>query len=122
MAKVVLDSSTRLDIVCRRGDTFGLSIDFGQDMSSHGAFKMDVRRSEYHDASDTGATGYVIQMEFDALTNENKTLYIKKSADFMKNVASGVYVYDLQTLSSSSVVKTWLYGTFTVREDITVNS
>lgn len=122
MAKVVLDSSTRLDIVCRRGDTFGLSIDFGQDMSSHGTFNMDVRRSEYHDAIDTGVTGYVIQMEFDDLTNDNKTLYIKKSADTMKNVASGVYVYDLQTLSDSGVVKTWLYGTFTVREDITVNS
>lgn len=122
MAKAIIDSSSRLDIVCRRGDTFGLSIDFGQDMSSNGSFKMQVRKSEYDDTNDTGATGYLLEMEFDSLTESGKVLYIKKDATSMKAIPSGIYVYDLQTYTNATipVVKTWLYGTFTVKEDITV--
>jgi hypothetical protein len=33
---------------------------------------------------------------------------------------SGTYVYDLQTDLGSGNIKTWLYGTFTINEDITV--
>jgi len=122
MAKAVIDSSSRLDIVCRRGDTFGLSIDFGQDMATHGSFKMQVRKSEYDDTNDTGVSGYVLEMEFDSLTENGKVLYVKKDATAMKSVPSGIYVYDLQTYTNASppVVKTWLYGTFTIKEDITV--
>ena len=69
MAKVNLDSSSRVDIVCRKGDTFELTVDFGQSMSSYiensGAFKMEVRTSD-----DNNSGNAVVSMEMAELNQD----------------------------------------------------
>ena len=35
MAKVNLDTAARLDIVCRKGDSFSLSVEFDTDVPNH---------------------------------------------------------------------------------------
>lgn len=121
MAVVNLDTASRLDIICRKGDTFDLTIDFGQDVTSSavGTWKMDIRDS------DQGLSGPIngttpVEWEnngttyFTATGNE-----LRIQASSTSNWSSGVYVYDLQT-TNNGVVKTWLYGTFTINEDVTV--
>ena len=127
MAKVNLDSSSRVDIVCRKGDTFELTVDFGQSMSSYiennGAFKMEVRTSDDNNAGDA-----VVSMDMAALAQNSSgvataLLVISKSASSMADVAAGTYVYDLQSTknpNSTPVIKTWMSGFFTVNEDISI--
>ena len=127
MAKVNLDSSSRVDIVCRKGDTFELTVDFGQSMSSYidggGAFKMEVRTS---DDNNTGVA--VVSMDTAALTQNSSgvsaaLLVISKAAASMATVEAGTYVYDLQSTknpSATPVIKTWMSGFFTVNEDISI--
>lgn len=122
MAVVNLDTATRLDIICRKGDTFDLTIDFGQDVTSGsvGTWKMDIRDSDEGTAGPgSGGTAAVIW-------ENNGTTYFTASGNELRIQASGtstwgsgVYVYDLQT-NNNGVVKTWLYGTFTINEDVTV--
>ena len=126
MAKVNLDSSSRVDIVCRKGDTFELTVDFGQSMSSYidgGAFKMEVRTSD-----DNNSGGAVVSMDMAALTQNSSgvasaLLVISKSANSMATVDAGTYVYDLQSTKNQNttpVIKTWMSGFFTVNEDISI--
>jgi len=126
MAKVNLDSSSRVDIVCRKGDTFELTVDFGQSMSSYidggGAFKMEVRTSD-----DNNAGNAVVSMDMAALTQNSSgvasaLLVISKAAASMATVEAGTYVYDLQSTKNPAtpVIKTWMSGFFTVNEDISI--
>jgi len=46
-------------------------------------------------------------------------LTITASATVMAGIAGGVYVYDLQS-AQGAVVTTWMYGKFTVNEDVSV--
>ena len=126
MAKVNLDSSSRVDIVCRKGDTFELTVDFGQSMSSYidgGAFKMEVRTSD-----DNNAGAAVVSMDMAALDQNSSgvssaLLVISKAAASMADVGAGTYVYDLQSTKNQNttpVIKTWMSGFFTVNEDISI--
>lgn len=126
MAKVNLDSSSRVDIVCRKGDTFELTVDFGQSMSSYidgGAFKMEVRTSD-----DNNAGAAVVSMDMAALAQNSSgvaaaLLVISKAASSMAAVEAGTYVYDLQSTKNpdtTPVIKTWMSGFFTVNEDISI--
>ncbi len=136
MAVVNLDTAARLDIICRKGDTFSLAVKFD---------------SEINDKSLDGATGHVadvwtmtVKETTDAssvtldtfelsVANDNKTLNITNSASQMAIPDAGLYVYDVQhstgaigaTGENPAVVAditTYLYGTFEVREDVTDNS
>lgn len=127
MAKVNLDSSSRVDVICRKGDTFELTIDFGQAMSSYiendGSFKMEVRTSD-----DNNSGVAVVSMEMEPLSQNSSgiadsLLVIKKSASDMASVDAGTYVYDLQSTknpNATPVIKTWMKGFFTVNEDISI--
>lgn len=126
MAKVNLDSSSRVDIVCRKGDTFELTVDFGQSMSSYidgGAFKMEVRPSD-----DNNSGNAVVSMDMAVLAQNSSgvasaLLVISKSASSMATVEAGTYVYDLQSTKNANttpVIKTWMSGFFTVNEDISI--
>jgi hypothetical protein len=126
MSKVNLDSSSRVDIICRKGDTFELTVDFGQSMSTYiesGLFKMEVRTSDDQNAGDA-----VVSMDMAALAQNpsgvaNSLLVISKSATIMASVSAGTYVYDLQSVKNQNttpVIKTWMKGFFTVNEDISI--
>lgn len=122
MPVVNLDTATRLDIICRKGDTFSLTIDFNTTLTTdypNTYWKMQIRDS------DDGTSGpNNINPETFSTTSSNFTVNgeelkidILSSSTSLWN--SGTYVYDLQTDDTSGGVRTWLFGTFTINEDIT---
>jgi len=125
-AKVNLDSAARLDITCRKGDTFILFVDFGFDLSADyqaDEWKLQVRTDE----DDTGApilditNGGTTYFTIENGDEDNSKLKITIPSSSM-DITSGLYVYDLEVLNDDvtpNLRKTWLYGLFTVTEDIT---
>jgi len=120
---VNLDISTRLDITCRKGDTFNLNITVNDssgvalDLTLY-SFKMEVRETDTTEASTVipnGGSGFVLAgTSLGALSSQ-------VLAANMAAIAAGMYVYDLEaTKTSTGVVTTWFYGLFTVNEDIAV--
>lgn len=135
MEKVInLDRSQRLDIICRKGDTFTLNLelkdDSGREIDLTGdptnvySFFMQVR------LSDTSET-VLLTPNVNIATNVNGLVTFSVPAYDM-NVNAGLYVYDIQQTredtsrpSSSGEfqelsVETLLYGTFKINEDVTV--
>ncbi len=117
MAKSVnLDNSTRLDITCRKGDSFVLTTKVKNSSGSNYVWdghsvKMEVR------TSDTG-TVVIPDSETTANTSTNGTLIIEIAAANM-DMEGGMYVYDVEVTDSNSKVSTWLHGLFIVNEDVT---
>jgi len=117
MATVNLDTAARLDIVCRKRDSFQLVLDFGVEIPET-TWLMEVRE-------DHGGTikldGFLFALSDGDATNSKLT--ISASAAEM-NFDAGLYVYDLQNTESAqidgaSTVKTYVYGTFKLNDDIT---
>ena len=140
MSNVInLDVAKRVDIICRKGDTFKLEIDLKAadgTLVPQGAYayKMEVRTADYANASyadpngDTDATIVLSTEDLSTLVKkitytptDGKVVFNVTSA-IMKTVASGLYVYDIEatTTGGTSETQTWLYGTFKVNEDISV--
>lgn len=125
-ARVNLDSAARLDITCRKGDTFELFIDFGFDLSADyqaDEWKMEVRTDEDDTGAPVlevvnGATTYFTIMNGDETSSKLKVQIPSSSMD----LGSGLYVYDLEVYNDEVTPakrKTWLYGLFSITEDIT---
>lgn len=134
MANAVnLDTAKRVDITCRKGDTFLLNLDT---TSSQGTalnlttytFKMEVRTSD--ESTGGEADSDVILTTTDADNSSSKQITIptqdangnltfQVSATNMAGVSSGLYVYDIQA-TVGGVVTTWLYGTFKINEDVSI--
>lgn len=138
---VNLDISQQLDITCRRGDTFLLSLNFTQadgttplDVTAEKyKFNMDVRESD----TDDGATS-VASTDSNAIATGSANITVDQSngsfgqikltisAAAMATIVGGSYVYDLQaeqqTNGATSKIETWLFGSFTVNEDVTINA
>lgn len=112
-----LDASTRVDITCRRGDTFTLELTFtdaagaGIDLSSGYTWKMDVKET------DTSSGDIIGESAFTYIGTAEGKLTISAQSTTMASVSGGLYVYDLQS-NSAGVVKTWVYGLFKVNEDV----
>ena len=153
MAKVNFDISKRLDITTRKGDSFNLQLTLkdssGNALNLYGSdgeskFYMQVRDNMtstegngvvlYTDNTENSADENLISQKLTvALTDVSGTadadatgiVTISTSAEEMKLVEPGRYVYDLQyedpgnTVDSAADRKTILYGTFTVNDDIT---
>lgn len=136
MAQVNLDTASRLDITCRKGDSFELGIDFGDAIPLQGQqdlivgeWKMEVRTSQNEETTPIYATIYSSNGVIDAASDfsfersdgdeVNSKLTIRAAAEDMDT--SGEYVYDLQhrLTGQPPTVKTYLYGKFTVVEDVT---
>jgi len=113
---VNLDNAQRVDIICRKGDTFSIEIDFYDandnpiDLTAY-TWKMDVSES------DTSPTPVLNDTDFSYNGNSSGKLYVTATANTMATIDGGLYVYGLQS-NDSGTVKTWLYGLFTVNEDI----
>ena len=130
MGKVNLDTAARLDITCRKGDSFELALDFGVSVDSTAAnWKMQIATSSTASATQTiegaeaSGTGFSISDNADGVSNAKLT--IKISSTTMAGITAGLYVYDIQNDSNTAgstggTVKTHVYGTFKVNEDITV--
>jgi hypothetical protein len=113
---VNLDNAQRVDIVCRKGDTFSLEVDFFDanndpiDLTGY-AWKMDVSES------DTSPTPILNDTDFVYNGTSTGNLYITATATVMATIDGGMYVYGLQSNDAGNI-KTWLYGLFTVNEDV----
>lgn len=113
---VNLDNAQRVDIICRKGDTFSIEIDFFDandqpiDLTNF-TFKMEVSES------DTATTPVLDDTDFIYNATSAGTLFVSATANTMLTIPAGVYIYGLQS-SDAGTVKTWLFGTFEVREDV----
>lgn len=119
MASINLDTAARLDITCRKGDTFVMELDFGRLINTEG-WLMHVRET---DRSEDEIIIPADDFSFSVLDNDdgitNSKLKISIPSGTMAEIESGMYVYDLQNTRSGAVVTTYLYGLFKVNEDIT---
>lgn len=126
---VNLDISQRVDIICRKGDTFDLEfiiedadgVPVDVTTPTVYTFRMEVRENSTApgppmiDTTGDPATGFEIIGTFDGVVS------VLSNATFMETVPSGTFVYDLEaTKVADSNVQTWFYGLFKVNEDITI--
>jgi len=129
-----LDRSQRLDIVCRKGDTFvlnlelkdddGRPIDLTGDPTNIYSFVMEVRLSDK-------STTALLTPDVTIATNVDGLVTLRVPASEM-NVSAGLYVYDIQQTRQDTSrpgsdndyqelsVETLVYGTFKINEDVTV--
>ena len=127
-----LDRSQRLDIICRKGDTFTLNLelkdDNGRAIDLTGnpfdvySFLMEVR------LSDTSSTVVLTPTPNIASTVDGLVTFSVPAAGMVVN--AGLYVYDIQQTRTDTVsrpvdtqelsVETLLFGTFKINEDVTV--
>lgn len=129
-----LDKSQRVDVICKRGDTFKMNVliqdDEGDatDVSSY-TFHMEVRHTDTDDATSaqpieggfvlsSGSAGTITIDQATDGANGNVSFTITNTN--MKTIASGLYVYDIQMTNTESIVETILYGVFKVNEDVTI--
>lgn len=126
-----LDRSQRLDIICRKGDTFTLNLELKDDSSAaivltsmrdFYSFKMDVR------ASDSSLANIV---DITPIVSKDTVGLVTFSVDASNmTMDSGLYVYDVQQTRTDTgtdpetilSVDTLIYGTFKVNEDVTVSA
>ena len=117
-----LDTSQRVDIICKRGDTFSLRLtltdsDGAASFAETDTFLMQVRDADTNDTTTELST---------TPTTPDPTLqtYIDFtfSPSVMRDIESGLYVYDIEQETSEGAVTTLIYGTFKVNEDVAITS
>ena len=111
-----LDIAKRVDITCRRGDTFTISLTFNDEngdnmiLNTH-FFKMTVKET------DTTVADVIEFDEFTYSIDPENVVTVTAQYDVMETKPSGSYVYDLQS-KDGLVVRTWIYGIFKINEDV----
>jgi hypothetical protein len=130
MDKVLnLDRSQRLDLICRKGDTFTLNLELKDDSGvaldlndqrNKYSFKMDVRPSDTSELNIVDVTPKI---------SADTPGLVTFSVDAVNMIMdSGLYVYDIQQTRTDPApdpdvvlsVDTLIYGTFKVNEDVTI--
>ena len=113
MATSNSDLAAKLDIICRRGDTFYRSLTFtingNPEDFTGSAFKMQVRLS----------TTIILDFTSSNITITGNTIELYKSDNDMKSVKPGKYQYDLEQTYADGTVTTRLAGSFTINPDST---
>jgi len=145
MATVNLDTAARLDIICRRGDSFSLEVEFDQSLADENpdgspSGHDDVWTMNVKTAVDgtlvAGGSGFTVAPKSqDANLDDSKKLNITSTSSNMSLMPAGLYVYDIQQSTGPASgatnpgsgevipgVTTYLFGTFEVREDVTDNA
>lgn len=139
--KLNLDQSQRVDIVCRKNDTFALKLQISDEngvvvpLNGTGDdaydFAMEVREADTDNSTSpnndskmsteftSGAGAITIE---DAGYANGEVIFTCAHGDM--NVDSGLYVYDIQQKkgTTSTIVETILYGTFQINEDVTITA
>tara|TARA_R100001440_G_scaffold326_2_gene970 strand:- start:1844 stop:2272 length:429 start_codon:yes stop_codon:yes gene_type:complete len=129
-----LDTSEKLAITTRRGDSFDVTLTFftgaeaagNEDSLDGDTFIMEVRDSPNSDgdvgvvlSSNSGGFTFDIGGASSNTAGINNQLTVRATAATMRLVNAGRYVYDLQRLNSSTnEEKTILRGAFKVIEDV----
>jgi len=128
MATANLDISEKLDIVCKRGDSFSMSITMTDSSgtainTSNYVFKLMVKSKDINGGR---AAGINLPVSYDStiLTIDNVSggsdgvATFNANATTMAAIDPGVYVYDIQ-YTNDTEVKTILEGLFKVNPDVT---
>tara|TARA_R110000851_G_scaffold20111_1_gene61060 strand:- start:213 stop:641 length:429 start_codon:yes stop_codon:yes gene_type:complete len=137
--KINLDTSSRVDVTCRKGDTFslrltvtaadGIAVGFAAD----DIFLFQVRDSDTGDLVTNGTDTFSASVTADVanaggindgagVTNTSlKYIDLSVSAAIMKTMPSGLYVYDVEQ-KSAAVVSTLIFGTLKVNEDVSITA
>jgi len=143
--KVNFDVSERLDITCRRGDSFSMTLTLKDSsgtalplVTDEYSFVMQVR-TDAAAARAKGVTGLILstidlgpkatkrdgtERAFEEFVLDNSgNLTITATAETMRSVPAGVYVYDIQQIKPNSTTgvdehTTILRGSFKVNEDV----
>ena len=123
--KINLDTSERVDITCRKGDTFSLRLNITNADDTVGFADGDVFLMEVRN-SDTGTpvantsdpvVQFVMEVTADSDDVTEKYIDLTLVATTMKTMPSGLYAYDIEQ-KSGAVVTTLIYGTVRVIEDV----
>ncbi len=123
MASVNTDIAQTLDITCRRGDSFSLTLNFKQSDGTTSLnitgyeFEMEVRSTE-----DDEGTPVISKTDADIVIVDASAgqVSVTITDDIMADIFGDSYVYDIQAISSAGLTTTWVTGSFTVNEDITI--
>tara|TARA_R100001510_G_scaffold57663_1_gene66712 strand:- start:235 stop:666 length:432 start_codon:yes stop_codon:yes gene_type:complete len=137
--QINLDTAQRVDIICRKGDTFSLRLTLTtSDTPPVAAFQdTDVFRLEVRE-TDTGelvqnadGTDFFVQVEASSSDETAGFIDLTVSAATMKTMPSGLYAYDVEqkvvndsegeTLDTPTVA-TLIYGTLKVNEDVSITA
>jgi hypothetical protein len=111
--QINLDRSQRVDITCKRGDTFNLNLELKDDsnvalvlgnaqdssLTDYYFYKMEVREADTDQTDGSGGSpGYVLQMNGTVSTTSNGLVTFTQAHDLMtgSTVPAGIYVYDIQ--------------------------
>lgn len=120
MASIVnLDVAKRLDITCRKGDTFNLVINVTDssgtavDLTTYSAFRMEVRET------DTSSEATIIDSQITITGTSGGVMTVTIPSMVMDDISSGLYAYDIETIKAG-ITQTWLTGVLKVNEDVTV--
>lgn len=137
--QINLDTAQRVDIICRKGDTFSLRLTLTtSDTPPVAAFQVaDVFLFEVRE-TDTGelvsnASDVDFTAEVTASSADETAGYIDLtvSAATMKTMPSGLYAYDVEqkvvndsegVALATPTVATLIYGTLKVNEDVSVTA
>jgi len=137
--KINLDTSSRVDVTCRKGDTFSLRLTVTAadgvtvGFAAGDIFLFQVRDSDTGDLVTNGASTFSASVTADnasaggindsaGTTNTSlKYIDLSVSADTMKTMPSGLYVYDVEQ-KSGTVVSTLIFGTLKVNEDVSITA
>lgn len=119
---VSTDVAQRVDVTCRKGDTFSLTINAKDSLGvpiNFGVFtgmKWEVRPTD----EDTGTPILSFTFPSDFNTAVVGSLTISKDSSAMEHVAAGVYVYDFELTDASAKKTTWFYGIFRINDDVSI--
>ena len=134
MATANLDIAEKLDIVCKRGDSFNMTITMTDsagspiDLTDY-TFSMEVKSKRIEGGRVAGINNQHVY-EDTILNHEQITAVPDASsgqvsfsvgAATMKTLSPGVYVYDIQ-YDNTSEVRTILEGLFKINPDVSLTS
>ena len=130
-SKVNLDTSERLDITCRQGDTFSLTVTLKDSAgvaitlsTLENSFLMQVWGANSKEPIlGSPNLGKTVAKTFEAFViDDSGNVTISATASTMKDISSGVYIYDLMSVLPSSTTAdthtTILRGNFTINPDV----
>jgi len=128
MATANLDISEKLDIVCKGGDSFSMSITMTNSSgtainTSNYAFKLMVKSKDISGGREAGINLPVSYdstiLTIDGVSGSSRGVAtFSATASTMAAIDPGVYVYDIQ-YTDDTEVKTILEGLFKVNPDVT---
>ena len=125
--KINLDTASRVDVICRKGDTFKLKLTITDsegdvNFAENDVFLFEVRESD---------TGSIVQNTSSEDFSDShpatsgevtaKAITLEVAASVMKTMPAGLYVYDVEQKSGSTVT-TLIYGTLKVNEDVSITA